>query len=344
MPKHIYSYRTKPHKTCAVVRYGAIGDAIQASSILPWLKAQGFHITFYTAPSGYEVLKHDPHIDELVMQDVDIIPNPRLGEFWDAMAKKYTKFVNLSESVERTLLALPGNMNHTWSQEMRHKHLDRNYLQFIHDIAGVPPPFMPKFHETLAEAYWAEKERGAVGGAFVIAWLVAGSAIHKVWPYLDVAMDAVLRERPDVRFVLMGGEKEQALEAGWEEVSQVHRRCGKWTIRQAISFSKLADLVIGPETGLMNAVSMEDVAKIVLLSHSSHNNLTRDWVNTQALAPAATSCYPCHRLHVNAEGFKHCNESKDVPGIAACQADIRPEAMVSAIKGFLNSREERLAA
>jgi SAM-dependent methyltransferase len=29
----------KPEKTCAVIRYGAIGDMIQMSSILPWLKS-----------------------------------------------------------------------------------------------------------------------------------------------------------------------------------------------------------------------------------------------------------------------------------------------------------------
>src|SRR3990167_8337538 len=54
---HEFSFRSpKPAKTCAVVRYGAQGDMAQITSLFPWLKAQGYHITLYCQPNlGYEV-------------------------------------------------------------------------------------------------------------------------------------------------------------------------------------------------------------------------------------------------------------------------------------------------
>ena len=76
MSKHKFSWKNpRPEKTVAVVRYGAIGDNIQASSILPWLKEQGYHVTFYCqSGQGHEAIKHDPHIDRFIIQDKDAVP------------------------------------------------------------------------------------------------------------------------------------------------------------------------------------------------------------------------------------------------------------------------------
>lgn len=337
--KHLYSFKTKPEKTCAVIRYGAIGDVVQASSVLPYLKQEGYHVTFYCTPLGYEVIKLDPHVDRFVVQDVDIVPNPRLGEFWESLVKKYTKVINLSESVERTLLAMPGNMNHTWSHEMRHKHLNKNYMEFVHDIAGVSGPARMKFYESKEERAWAQQEYARIGGK-VILWVLSGSAVHKVWPYMDNVIDAVLRSRPEARFVLVGEPDAKILQMGWENTPQVHCKAGAWTIRQALAFAQAADLVIGPETGITNAMAYESVEKIVLLSHSSKENLTRDWLNCVSLTPQNTPCYPCHRLHTVADGFKHCTESTEVPGIAACQANIPARDMYAAINAtFIHNRK-----
>lgn len=336
---HLYSHKNpKPAKTAAVLRWGAYGDALQAASILPWLKEQGYHITFYTVPHSHDILKHDPHIDRFVVQDVDQIENHRLGDFCAYTAKKYDKFINLSESVERTLLAMPGNVNHTWSHEMRHKHLNKNYIEFVHDIAGVPMPCRTKFYATQEEKSWARSEYERIGGK-VILWVLSGSGIHKVWPHVDNAMDAVFRAHRDARIVLVGDKDCQALEAGWENTPQVHRRSGKWSMRQTMAFAQICDLVVGPETGVLNAVSMEPVEKIVILSHSSVENLTRDWVNCVSLTPQNTSCYPCHKLHAVQDGFKYCRQHEK-SGIAACQMDIPARDMVSAINAtFIYNRK-----
>jgi hypothetical protein len=65
-----------PHPCACVVRYGGFGDSIQAANILPELKRQGFHVVFMTLPRGQDILKHDPHIDDWLLQDDDQVPNP----------------------------------------------------------------------------------------------------------------------------------------------------------------------------------------------------------------------------------------------------------------------------
>jgi hypothetical protein len=66
---------------------------------------------------------------------------------------------------------------------------------------------------------------------------------------------------------------------------------------------------------VINAVAHENPLKIVLLSHSTAENLTRDWDRTIAIQPEGLKCYPCHRIHAD---WSHCTR---VPATnsAACQ-------------------------
>lgn len=328
----LYSWKNpKPLKTCAVVRYGGLGDALQTASVLPWLKEQGYHITVYTVPNGWEVLKHNPHIDRFVVQNVDDVPNEWLGEFWKYLAKRYDKFINFSESVERTLLAMPNTTQHGWSHEMRHKYLNHNYLEFMHDIAGVPYKPHSGFYATLDEDTWARHERSKFDGP-VILWCLGGSAVHKHWPWLDEAVEAITKR--GIHIVLAGDKMCKTLEEGFEDNRRVHRRSWVWGIRQSMTFARVADLVVGSETGVMNAVAFLNVPKIVTLSHSSHENLTRDWVNCSALTPVNTPCYPCHRLHY---GFEFCRGAyRDGQLVGAlCQGNIKLQQMMDAVNFWI---------
>lgn len=328
--KHRYSYKEpKPEKTCAVIRYGAFGDLIQTSSILPSLKKEGYHITLYTSTTGYDVIKNDPHIDKFVVQDTNQVPNQDLVPFWGSIKKKYDRFINLSESVEGSLLAMPGRPIHGWSHAARHRLLNRNYLEVTHDIAEVPHDFRQKFYPTEDEKFWAKNEKKKIGGT-VILWSLAGSAVHKTWPHLDAALAYVLITYPDAKIVLVGDTLCQMLEHEWTKEPRVIRRSGVWNIRQSLTFAQISDMVIGSETGVLNAVGMEQVPKIVMLSHSSVENLTKHWVNTISLEPK-TSCYPCHQMHFN---FEHCRRDM-VLGTAQCQSDISPLEVYGAIDKIL---------
>jgi ADP-heptose:LPS heptosyltransferase len=271
------------------------------------------------------VVFYDPHIDRMILQGKDQVPNAELGAYWSYIQSKYDKFVNLCESVEGTFLALPGRTNHAWPKNLRHKMMNGNYLEFQHELAGVPHIPQVRFYATHEEKTWAQKQRF---GEFTILWSLAGSSVHKVWPHLDnIIARLMLIKHIDIHVILAGGPECVILEQGWENEPRVHCKSGKWAMRQTLAMIDVVDMIIGPETGVMNAACCRPVPKIVTLSHSSHENLTRDWVNTTALEPANTPCYPCHQLHY---GWDHCHQDK-TSGTSICQQDIGVEAMWDAM-------------
>jgi len=315
--KHSYPYKMKrPVKTCAVVRYGGFGDLIQASSILPGLKREGYHITFYTTPSGRNILKNDPHIDSFFVQGKDQVPNNELPLFWNKQAEKYDKFINLSESVEGTFLAIPGRSQHTWPYKLRNEMLNKNYLEFAHLMADVPFKDEQRFYPSKDELKCAQKQKDELGRC--VFWILSGSSVHKTWPYLDQAIARILITYPEIKIILTGDEVCQILEMGWEKEERVIKTSGKWGIRRSLTFAKFADIIIGPETGILSAVSNLSMPKIIMLSHSSVENLTKHWVNTVSLMPMECDCYPCHMMHY---GFDHCRRDSET-GVAKCQANI----------------------
>jgi len=309
--EHPQPWKKPGSKNVCVVRYGGFGDMIQTSSILPALKDDGWHVTVMTTPKGYDILKADPHVDRFLLQDgspnPDQVPNDELGAFWATWARKFDRWINLSESVEGTLLAIPGRMNHSWPDSLRRELLNQNYLEFTHKLSDVPMPPRPAFYATDEEYEWAAREVMPFGNeAFLVMVVLAGSSVHKAYPHMDNVVARILKGIPEAKVIFVGDYGCQILEAGWEKDPRVLCRSGVWSIRHTLVAARECDLVIGPETGVLNAVACTDNHKIVLLSHSSVENLTRDWKNTVSMLPARdVKCYPCHRLHY---GRDHCPE------------------------------------
>jgi len=315
----------KPRKTACVVRYGGFGDMLQAAAILPELKRQGYHVTMMTTPRGRSVIEHDPHVDAFFIQDDNQVPNHLLMDFWTHQAKRFDKFINLSESVEGTLLALPGRANHAWPHAIRHKYMNLNYNEWTAELAGVP--FVPegKFYpseDELLDAVALHTE------GFDIVFALSGSSQHKFYPGQDAVIARILLEIPEATVFLTGDEACQILECGWENEPRVRLLSGKQTIRQTLMLASSVHCVIGPETGVLNAVAfLPEVAKVCLLSHSSAENLTKHWVNATAIEPVGVDCYPCHRLHY---GMAHCREHLET-GAAMCQLSIDPDRVMTPI-------------
>lgn len=311
-------------KTACVVRYGGFGDMIQAANVLPALKREGYQVTVMTTPKGQEILQHDPNIDAWYIQDHDQVPNHELSAFWSVVGPRYDKFVNLCESVEGTLIAMPGRANHGWPDAVRRKYLGRNYLEFTSELAGVPYANDSRFYPSEAEAAAAKAK---LGPGLNIVWALAGSSCHKFYPGQDVVIARILLEHPDCRIFLVGDAACLILEAGWENEERVVCLSGELGIRDTLALAKVADVVIGCETGVLNAVAFEANRKVVLLSHSSHENLTKHWENTIALVPNGLDCYPCHRLHYTRE---FCREDQET-GAAMCQRLIDPTDVYQAV-------------
>lgn len=310
-------------KTACVCRFGGFGDMLQAAVVFPRLKEQGYHLTVMTTPKGRDVIAHDPHVDDWFILDNDQVPNDELTAFWAEQAKRFDRFVNLSESVEGTLLALPGRTNHAWPPEVRKKRLNVNYHEWTAELAQVDfapcSLFYPtEAEETAAKALLTQGPGPGTRDRFTVLWALSGSSVHKAYPHQDAVIARMLMEMPEARIYLVGDDACRVLEQGWQAEERVSCLSGELPIRDTLALAQQAHLVMGPETGVLNAVGMDKAPhKILLLSHSSHNNLSKHWKNVQALTPEDCPCHPCHMLHY---GWDHCVEAA-VPLSSMSEAD-----------------------
>lgn len=326
-------------KRALIIRYGAIGDSLQLSSIFPELKKQGYYITVNCVPKTQEILRHDPHVDEWLIQEEDYVPNQHLGPYWKQLEieGRWDKIINLCESIEGGLLALPDRMNFHYPHEARHKLFNVNYLERTHDIAGVPYEFNPRFYPTDDEKKSAAEIIGKID-APIVAWSLNGSSVHKVYPWVNVVINWLIERTPAHIFLLGDAKTSAELETGIlldtlkhssGDKNRIHPVCGKWSVREALTFSQMADCIVGPETGILNGVSMENVPKVIYLSHSSHENLTKHWKKTVVLEPKseACPCFPCHRMQYDWTG---CHQVKETAA-ALCASSIKPESVFESI-------------
>jgi hypothetical protein len=184
----------------------------------------------------------------------------------------------------------------------------------------------------------------------VLLVVTHGSAVHKIWPHQAAFMAKALREYPDLHVIMTGG----AVGHVWSKpflkhprVTSLIERSPPTSIRQFLTLPYVVDCILGPETGIFYAASFMDVAKILLLSHGTVENVSRDWVNCTSIhsenlkwckgrghneAPA------CHQIHL---GWDHCTrvQPKECDAcrrgnchlhLAACQQAITPERVLEA--------------
>lgn len=333
---HDYSCYMRGDKTVCICRFGGFGDMLQAASLFPALKKAGYHVTVMTTPKGKDIIKADPNVDAWIVQDPDQVPNQELHAYWAAQAKRFTKFVQLSESIEGTLLAMPGRANHAWPNSIRTREMNKNYLEFTFDLAEIPYDPDPHFYQTFEEeAEVNASELFSVNGRFTVMWALAGSSLHKFYPHQDAVIAQIMLGMPEAVVVFVGDEACRLLEQGWENEPRVFRMSGELNIRQTLTLAKKVSCVVGPETGVLNSVAFEkDVAKVCMLSHSTHENLTRDWPNTVSISapfdPSIPICnnIACHRLHYSNE---FC-PTDEMTGAAACAISINPDDVYRGIE------------
>jgi ADP-heptose:LPS heptosyltransferase len=323
----------KPAKTAAVVRPGAYGDAIWSSSLTAELKRQGYHVTLYTARCGAEVLAADPNIDRLIRLHDNAFATDAdwmLYYLWES--RKYDRFHNLIGVVEVDLLPHPHDVRYQWPAVVRHKRMNVNYMEAMHEIAQLPVErYEQRFYPTSEERAWAAEQRVKLFDGPLVVVAPCGSGQPKTWPHVQRFMDLMAARQV---YTLVLGDLRQELKAASKYQVVIGRDL---QIRQAMALAQTADVVVGTESAILNAVANEDqVLKVALLSHSSRENLTKHWSNTMSVEPEAIKCYPCHRLHV---GFEFCTKDADT-GFAACQAAVGAELVADAIAPTLDRLQQ----
>ena len=329
-----YVEPTKPEKSLGVVRLGAFGDALWVTDLLAQWKAEGWHITVYTQTQGEQILRHDPNVDAIICQPAHLFD---FGDgkvsmwqtaYWLHEEKKYDRFVNLIGSTERRLLPQAFDPDFYLPDEQRRRVMNRNYVEALHEWVGVTfdrSRVQQKFYPSADELAWAAQERAKIDGPLVLI-NPSGSSVPKWWPYAQELADSLAAER--VHSIIVGDLRMHK----FRPAGKFGRVVGAdWPIRKLFALAALADVVVGTESALVNAVAYEAPLKVVLLSHSTHENLTRDWRNTVAIEPDGLACYPCHRIHADMANCTHDREAN----AAACQSAAKAELVLQHIQQWI---------
>jgi ADP-heptose:LPS heptosyltransferase len=335
----------------AVARFGGIGDNLIVSSVLPLLSRTSKIEVLTQSPHGV-VFENNPYISKLTIKDRGDIPGEvnAWQEWFVSRAKEYDVLLNFSHSCEGLLALFTSQTSFWWPDEFRRKLCGRSYLEVVHEIAGVPFEFNPRFYPTDAE-----KEKAAdtkkVMGERVIGWCLSGTRIDKIYPHAPMAIARIIKELNVP--VMMTGASGRDFEMAKIIMDIVGRHNSttdglhlalspdgekpSWPIRRTLTQLHACDLVITPDTGPAWAVAMEDMPKVVLLSHASAENITKHWRNTVTLAadPKRVPCWPCHKLHDTRDT---CVPNSDNTG-AACISDISVEAIVTTARRSLTPNE-----
>lgn len=319
-----------------IVRYGAIGDALQLTPLIHQLADDGFDVTLNISPYTVDVYRNNPYVSNIIIQERNIIPNPDLGDYWDYWKPQYDRYINLSESIEGKLLKVEGRTEYYTPKQWRHATCNINYHDQHMRLGGYEDTkyHLPELYFTRTEEKDLEYELRFLGNSFVIGWALKGSSHHKLFPYYPEVAEEWLAAHSDSFILQMGGPESTALQINHSRAIPL---AGKWPIRKSMLATKYVDVVIGPESAIINAASCYDTNKICLMSHSTPYNLTHYWKNVVALEPSneMAQCYPCHQLHYTLESCPTVDleiGDRVIHGIPACTSAIRPEAVYDALE------------
>lgn len=316
--------RQPGQKTACVVRYGAWGDAVLITPVLRKLHEDGYHVTLNCTERSVDVLLVNPHIDAFLFQETNEISRTDLKEHWEKLSKHFDRFINLSGSIEGSLLKGPGSPEFRKSKEELHAECNFNYMDRTMEIAGYPEMkgCLPELHFRSNEERFAKKVRKKNKG-FLVVVSMTGSSIHKIYPWMGDIVDTITRAIKDSHVCLVG---EAGCRGIIDETPQIHDYCGQLDIRKTFCLLKYADLVVTTETAVANAASSFDTPKVVILSHSSEENLTKYWTNCYPVYQSV-SCYPCHKMHFTRDTCK-TDETINFP---ICASLLSPRKVMDAV-------------
>ena len=315
-------------KRACVIRYGALGDAIILTPLLRALKEDGYYvqlnITTYCAP----VLENNPFVDDVLIQEKDSIPNLELGDYWKVWRPRYDKYINLCESLEGQLLKVEGRKDFYTPKTWRHETCNVNYYDNTLAKGGYPglKGRRGELYFTSAEERKAQKFFAELKDRFVILWALNGSSHHKVYPLMQAVLEEFFAKHLNARAITVGDHMARLMEF---EHPQLIPRAAQWTIRESLIATKYANLVVGPETVVLNAAGCFSTPKICLLSHSTKENLTKYFENDYSLEPDSqvAPCWPCHQLHYSKEscvigGIKDKVSGENIAEVPICTVGI----------------------
>jgi ADP-heptose:LPS heptosyltransferase len=338
--------------TILLVRDAAVGDGIMITPAIHDLAEAGHEVHVACKKNvGDAVYPFNPWITKLhrleSCADTETctgmtVRKQKIKEIGDKIHADTT--VDLAFTCEGKYLFHSDHPNYQASPEFRRALCAHaNYYEHINcRVLGCKrtrPELYAGFQE---DNHWARLRAANLGTKFIQIQLT-GSSINKCYPYWPVVIMELQKLEPRAIIATTGDPQLGALlelaclEHGCDP-RRIWATCRdkRFTLRDSIIMTKYVNVVVGPETGVMNAAACFDTPKVVLLSHSNADNLCKGWDNwfpIQALTP----CSPCWRIVSPGDDCDYVTEAEnpDIAGALRCMASIPPELIVNKIREAL---------
>jgi len=289
----------KKKKRALVIRYGALGDGIIATACFPYLKRDGYDITLRGSGRVLDVCQNNPHISSFVKHERGSVEQGKLHEHFETIGEGYDKVVNLTSTMEnKHLFCYPQPEYYKSLGWRRWRNAPFNWYENQVIKAGYEPE-----GRVLGQMFFSKKEVKKVKyflkrldykKNFIFMWALSGSSIHKVYRWYEKVAREFLKRHPNSILISSGGYEGKILTFQHERAYDLSRT--EQPFRFSACLSKYVNLVLGPETGLLNAAGCFKTPKICFLTHSGKHNLTRHWHNDYSMQ-SHCHCSPCYYLH-----------------------------------------------
>ena len=283
-------------KTVFIMRGGTgIGDLLMTTPLPRLLVAEGYDVDVGVWPKNRAVMEANPFVRALV-------PYPEGQEQlldWQAKIETgYDRVIDLGYTLEKKFLhRTDGFFGPIPSMEARRAAAaGKNYYTETRLAAGIEQS--PGFDRP--EIYASQEENGILDryrhelkkdGRKQLFWNLNGSTKNKFLSKGLQYIKAVLAQVPGSIHHIITGTNFDA--ANLPDDPRV--RIATWTLRTSILLTQLVDVVIGPESGLVNAAGSYDTPKVILYSHSAPENLGGHFLNHYPICPEC-DCHPCYLI------------------------------------------------
>lgn len=281
----------------------ALGDGCWVTRI-PRLLSEQYGHDVHVAINDFvhPVFANNPFIKGFVP-----LPEPHLWHEWEdsceSVINQFDKVYHVHGHVEVEYLY---RSDVKWgsiptAHERKQKAKNKSYQDAIFKAIKLKPDSkLPEFYFTDQEIEDGKKLRKMLNQdkKKLVLWQWDGSSRSKTLVHAPAYLRETLTHNPDaVHYVYTWDEN---LKAQIPSDPRVFYATGQTDVRQTILLTSIADLVIGPESFLINAAAAFNTPKIVFFSHSAPVNLTKYFENCSNIIPEkSVACHPCYLIHTH---------------------------------------------
>lgn len=315
-------------KRILIVRYGAYGDSIILTPSLRELKRQGWYTILHTSERGLDILGHSKYVDEFIPYTTDSVPCSELAQHWDELRRRvpHDKFVNLTGSIEMSLVLNKDQAAYFHPQDVRGEMCDKNYYEETARLVGLD--YLSMNHLPMIHAIGAQHElakKHIKRNKFNILINTAGSSISRYYPWTVHLVPEILKRNKDANIIMVGDKKALMTEAAIDV--PVTKLCDKVPFMTSALLTKYVDLVISVDSGVLHAAGCWDTPKIALLGNTTSNNITKHFKNCINIE-ADCECSPCFKTIFDIE---ECPSDKTTGACLCMGYGISPFEILNAI-------------